>query len=335
VKPIQNQGTMIHSIYYPPNNEKPQRDIPLNEIPAAMKQPDGLLWLSLENTGNGELTHVLGDIFKFHPLAIEDCQSDGYQTPKVDDFQDYIYIVAQALAPQNGFENLETIEFNLFLGSNFLVTSYKGELMPPVQDVWKLLEKDNRLHNFGSDFLSHALLDHLVDDYMPLLDNMEDEIEALEELVLEKPKPETMERILALKHSIMWLRRVIAPQREVMNRLSRDEYPMIDRQSKVYFRDIYDHLVRIQDMAESIRDIVGGSLDIYLNSTSLRLNEIMKALTIVSTIFLPLSFVAGVYGMNFQYLPEIYWRYGYIFVWCVFIAIAVGMLAYFKKRNWF
>ncbi len=120
-----------------------------------------------------------------------------------------------------------------------------------------------------------------------------------------------------------------------MNRLSRDEYPMIDRQSKVYFRDIYDHLVRIQDMAESIRDIVGGSLDIYLNSTSLRLNEIMKALTIVSTIFLPLSFVAGVYGMNFQYLPEIYWRYGYIFVWCVFIAIAVGMLAYFKKRNWF
>ncbi len=133
----------------------------------------------------------------------------------------------------------------------------------------------------------------------------------------------------------MALRRIISPQREVINRLSRDDFPMIDRQSRIYFRDIYDHLVRIQDLTELLRDIVSGVMDIYLNSTSLRLNEVMKALTVVSTIFLPLSFVAGVYGMNFHYMPELSWRYGYLLIWVVFVLIFGGMLAWFKKRNWF
>jgi len=197
------------------------------------------------------------------------------------------------------------------------------------------MKKDRRIISNGSDFLCHAILDVLVDDYMPLLDKMDEEIEWLEDTVLSKPDPSTLERILNLKHSLMALRRIISPQREIMNRLSRDDYPQIDRQSKIYFRDIYDHLVRIQDLTETIRDIVSGALDIYLNSTSLRLNNIMKALTIVSTIFLPLSFVAGVYGMNFQYMPEIYWQYGYLFVWIIFVVIFIGLLVTFKRRGWF
>jgi len=187
----------------------------------------------------------------------------------------------------------------------------------------------------GADFLCHAILDELVDDYMPLLDKMDDEIEWLEDRVLEKPKPETLQRILNLKHATLSLRRFITPQREIMNRLSRDDFGMIAEKHQIYFRDIYDHLVRLQDLIESVRDVVSGTLDIYLSATSNRLNEVMKALTIVSTIFLPLSFIAGVYGMNFKFFPELNWPFGYLYVWLIFIAMAVGMVVYFKKRGWF
>ncbi len=196
-------------------------------------------------------------------------------------------------------ENLDMNELDLFLGRNFVVTSYRSNEMPPVEQVWSRLDKDQRIMSHGADFLCHAILDALVDDYMPLIDKMDDEIEWLEDRVLEKPNPETLSRILGLKHSTLSLRRIISPQREIMNRLSRDEFPHIADKHRIYYRDIYDHLVRIQDLIESVRDIVSGTLDIYLSATSNRLNEIMKALTVVSTIFLPMSFFAGVYGMNF------------------------------------
>ncbi len=230
---------------------------------------------------------------------------------------------------------METIELNCFLGDNYLVTSFMAPSLSPVDVVWKRCDRDERLVSHGSDFLLHAILDVLVDEYMPVLDQMDEEIEILEDQVIEKPQAPVLERILDLKHRIMNLRRIVSPQREVMNRLSRDDFPQIDQQSRIYYRDIYDHLVRIQDLSESIRDIISGSMDIYLSATSNRLNEVMKALTIVSTIFLPMSFVAGVYGMNFHYFPEITWKYGYAYVWAIFIIIPVGMLIFFKRRGWF
>jgi magnesium transporter len=229
---------------------------------------------------------------------------------------------------------VDTIELNAFLGENFLVTSYLGSQMPPIQAIWKRVARDERLYAHGADFLLHAILDEMVDAINPLIDQMDEEIEDIEDEIISTPQPPMLERILDIKHRTMNLRRIISPQREVMNRLSRDDFPQIAPQSRIYYRDIYDHLVRIQDMTESIRDLISGSLDIYLSATSNRLNEVMKALTIVSTIFLPMSFVAGVYGMNFQFLPEITWKYGYLFVWVVFISIFVGMLAFFKKRGW-
>lgn len=325
---------MIRSIVYFADGSS-RRDLPLANLAQALTDPNNLIWISLEQTNPSEQASVLNDLFHFHPLAIEDCQSTGYQPPKVDDFSDYIFMIVHAIKPDGEIGELDTMELNLFLGSNYLVTSYLEAEMPPVADVWKRLDKDERLHTRGADFLCHTVLDELVDDYMPVLDRMDDEIEYLEDMVVSKPNPQTLERMMALKHSVMTLRRIVSPMREVINRLSRDEFAQIDRQSMIYFRDIYDHLVRIQDLSESVRDIVSGSLDIYLNSTSLRLNEIMKALTIVSTIFLPLSFVAGMYGMNFKYMPELGWKFGYLMVWGIFIAIGLGMLTYFKKKNWF
>lgn len=326
---------MIRSILFSSNGSH-QENASIETLRVSIKNKEDLVWVDMHNSDPGEMQSILGDLFHFHPLAIEDCQSVGYQPPKVDDFGNYIFLVMHAVEPKGNFEVLDTTEINLFLGDNYLVT-YHTENKPlhALESVWARLSKDERLYTNGSDFLCHAVLDVLVDDYMPLLDQMDEEIEWLEDTVLAKPDSKTLERILALKHSVMALRRIVAPQREVINRLTRDEFPMIDRKSRIYFRDIYDHLVRIQDLGESIRDIVTGALDIYLNSISLRLNEIMKALTIVSTIFLPLSFVAGVYGMNFHYMPEIYWRLGYLFAWVIFACIFIGMLLFFKKRGWF
>lgn len=325
---------MLRFAFFEPN--KPIKFLKTTkELSKYMDSKTGFLWVSLESATDEEMLLILRDTFKFHPLTIEDCQSDGYQVSKVDDFISYIFIIAHAIKPSQDFHKLDTLELNLYVGENFLVTCSTDPHMPPVEKTWERVNKDFRLSNFGPDFLCHAVLDNLVDEYMPLIDQMEDEIEWLEDSVLEKPTPETLQRLLDLKHSIMSLRRVISPQREMVNRLTRDEFLQIDPQSRYYFRDIYDHLVRIQDLADTIRDIVSGAMDIYLNSTSLRLNEVMKVLTIISTIFLPLSFIAGVFGMNFKYIPTSTHPLGFYITVFGMIVVGVGMLWYFKWRKWF
>jgi magnesium transporter len=326
---------MIRSISIDAHGNK-QESLTHEQMEQALKDPDCLLWLSLEHPSPEEAQAVLREQFHFHPLAIDDCLNTGYQTPKVDDFGSYIFIIAHAIQCKENFDQIDTMELNFFLGDNYLVTVYNGEKMAPVSALWRMLERDERLVQNGSDFLCHSLLNILVDEYLPVLDQLDDEIEWLEDQLLERPQPKTLQRILNLKHMLMNVRRIMSPQREVMNRLSRDEFRMIDQQSRIYFRDIYDHMVRFQDLVESLRDIVAGAMDIYLNSTSLRLNEVMKALTIVSTIFLPLSFVAGMYGMNFtKMFPAWDWPYGYLLFWVICIAITGGMLVFFKKRGWF
>lgn len=325
---------MVRSIFFNAEGET-TNDLSIVDMQSALSHPDGMLWVCLEVPTDAEALEILQDLFHFHPLAIEDSMNTGYQTPKVDDFGSYIFIIAHAIQNKVGEEQLMTVEINLFVGKNYLVTLVQEEDLTPLKNIWKRLERDDRLLKNGSDFLSYGILDEIADGYMPFLDQMDDELELLEDRVLEKPAPHLLQQLLHIKHSLIYLRRVISPQREVINRLSRDEFPMIDHQSQIYFRDVYDHLVRYQDLIESLRDIVGSAMDIYLNSTSLRLNEVMKALTIVSTIFLPLSFVAGIYGMNFEFMPELHSQLGYPVVWAVFISIAVGMLYFFKRRGWF
>jgi magnesium transporter len=325
---------MIRSIFCPKDAPR-QFNLSPDQMAQALQNPEGLLWVSLEQPTEEEIRVVLQDVFHFHPLAIEDCISDDYQAPKVDVFGKYLFIIVHALQPDFPLDHLDTVELNCFLGQNYLVTSYLAAEMAPVRAVWERLEQDERPLEHGPDFLCYTILDRLVDEFMPILDVMDEEIDRLEdEVVLARPKPTVLQRILSLKHSIATLRRIIAPQREVMNRLSRDDLPQIIAPHRIYYRDIYDHLVRIHDLSESIRDVVTGTLDTYLSATNNRLSEVMKALTIVSTIFLPLSWIAGIYGMNFEYFPEIHWRYGYCYVWGVFILIVLGMLWYFRRREW-
>ncbi|HEX2978777.1 MAG TPA: magnesium/cobalt transporter CorA, partial [Anaerolineaceae bacterium] len=326
--------SMIRTMIYQPG-EALKKCEGVAKVADALQKPDALVWVSLEHATDDEINTVLRDTFHFHPLPIEDCMSMGYQSPKIDDFGDYLFIIAHAIHPNGSFDTLDTMEVNFFLGMNYMVTCYRDEAVSTVETVWQNTDRDERLYQHGADFLCHALLDVLVDEYMPVIDRMDQEIEWLEDRVLAKPEPRTLERILAFKHAVMSLRRILNPQREVMNRLSRDEFSQIDQQSRIYYRDIYDHLVRIQDLTELIRDVISGAMDIYLNSNSLRMNEIMKALTIVSTIFLPLSFIAGVYGMNFHFMPELSQPWAYPAIWVLFVVVAGGMLYFFKRRGWF
>lgn len=326
---------MLRAAYLHPENPPVHLDT-AQGIKEHLVHTDGFLWVSLETASDAVINDILRNVFQFHPLAIEDCQSPGFQVAKIDDFSNYIFIITHALNFQAEDEDQTTRELDVFLGSNFVVTCFSDAQMPAIEKTWKQIQKDGRIARFGADFLCHTILDNIVDEYLPILDEMETEVEWLEDTVIEKPTPETLHRLLKIKHQIMALRRIISPQREVMNRLSRDEFPgIIDSQSLIYFRDIYDHLVRFQDLADVLRDIVSGALDIYLNSTSLRLNEIMKALTIVSTVFLPLSFITGAFGMNFLHIPGASSPLGFYITCVLLIVLGIIMLVYFKKRRWF
>jgi magnesium transporter len=306
----------------------------VSELKQLVASGEGVVWVHLHQCDEQEYTSILKDIFNFHPLAIEDTLSTGYQPPKVDDFDDYLFVIVHAIETNGETEDLTTEELNCFLGRNYLVTASHSLHVTPVDEVWQRVLRDNRILERGADFLLHTILDAVVDEFLPFLDRIDDEVDRLEDQIILDPRPPALRRILELKHSILSLRRVASPQREVMMRLSRSEFALLSQQSQIYFRDVYDHLVRITDLSEGVRDVVSGTLDTYLTVSSNRMNEIMKTLTIVSTIFMPLTFVTGLYGMNFEFMPELHWRYGYLMVWVIAFLLIVGMLWLFRRRKW-
>ena len=329
---------MIRSVYYA-NDKTIKFDLQLEEVERCLQNQAGLLWVSLEHPSVEEIQTVLRDTFHFHHLAIEDCLSVNYQPPKVDDFGDYIFIIVHALRPECSLDRidveLDTIELNCFLGQHYLVTVHRAPYLPAVQITQERLKQNHRFLQRGPDFLCHAILDHLVDEYLPLLDTMDNEIDRIEDEIFVQPKPSILQRILVFKHNMLMLRRVVSPQREVMNRLSRDDLVQIAPQNRIYYRDIYDHLVRLHDLSEATRDVIAGSLETYLSVASNRLNEVMKTLTIISVIFLPLSFLASLYGMNFDYIPLLHSPLGFAIICGICLVIAGGMLWMFKVRGWF
>lgn len=325
---------MIRSICFTSPNDPPI-ELPLAEVPSALRHPDNLVWVDVSGPNDNDLLQVLDGLFRFHPLAIDDCLQNGKNPSKIDDFGSHLFIIVHAVDRQKAFPYLVTSELDLFLGANYLVTCHPKEDLSPIITVREQLARDERLVQNGADFLCYTILNHLVEEYEPLVEEIEVEVEALEDHILARPNPRTLERLLSLKHGVLSFYRTIGPLSDVINRLSRDPFPVIDMQSRIYFRDIFDHLNRLESTIDLIREMVTGAQEIYLNATSLRLNGVMKALTIVSTIFLPLSFIAGVYGMNFVNMPELRWPFGYFLIWGVFILVAGLMLYFFKKRGWF
>jgi magnesium transporter len=307
---------------------------------AAAKDAHGLLWVDFCGTPAEDDAPVLLNTFGFHPLAVDDALSESH-VPKVDDWRDYLYIALHAVVfnkeAQDG-NHVDTLELDIFLGKQYLVTHHDKPIVA-VDRVWSGWQRDERHLKMGADHLLYELADGIVADYMTVVDDLDDVIDQLEDEVFDKPTPNTLEQIFRLKRAVLNLRRVISPQREVLNKLARDDFPVIDAKDRVYFRDVYDHLVRLYDINESLRDLVGGALDTYLSVINNRMNDIMKTLTVITTLFMPISFAAGFFGMNFFQPTEDplkTWSSSPIFVLTLLgmFLTPLGIYLWIRRRGW-
>jgi len=304
------------------------------EIADALLQPHALLWVDVEADGRADGERVLRDVFGFHPLTIDDCYNTLIDPPKVDDYGAYLFVIVHNVSYDAGRQRLTTNELNLYIGANFVVSVHRS----PVHAVDDVLRRARAAHpvvHRGVAFLAHALIDVVVDDFHPVVEAIDDRVAAVEEEVLANPKRETLEEVLLLKRNAQRLKRSILPQRDVVNRFSRGEYPgIIEAEAIMYFRDVYDHTVRVEEMIESVRDLADSALNTYLSSVNNRINDVMKTLAIVTVIFLPLTLIAGIYGTNFSNVPEYGYHAAYFVMLGVMVAIAMGLLAWFRWRRW-
>jgi len=310
-----------------------QRDLSEEQTKAAFESREGLLWVDIMETTE-EDGNYLGRTFNFHHLAVEDCVSPLIRPPKIDDFGDYLFIVVHGINHVTESDIVETAELAIFLGSHFVVSNHNLPLYS-VESVRGLVEDDGRPMKRGADFLAYALIDTLVDNVLPTIDKMSDIAEEIEEETIRSPQQATLEAIMKLKRSTLRIHRVMAPQREILNRLSRGEFPIIKDEAQIFYRDIYDHIVRIEDLNQSLHDRADNALATHLSSVANRQNETMRVLSVVATIFLPLTLVAGIYGMNFEYMPELRWEWGYFAV-LGFMGMAIVVAVWrFWASQWF
>lgn len=288
---------MIRSLYYKPG-QPIRTNVPPAEFNRLIRDRRGILWVDFIGEPAESAEPILRG-FGFHPLAIDDALQETH-TPKVDDWGDYIYVVLSILnyKQENGVFEAEIDELDVFLGTNYVVT-FHDQLLTAVEDTWVACQRDIRHIKDGADHLLYRIVDSLVMSYMPLVEQIDAQIDQIEDQVFDKPRREILEQIFALKRLLLTMRRILLPQREVLNKLARDDYRVIDPRDRIFFRDIYDHLVRLHDLNESLRDLVSGALDTYLSVTNNRMNEIMKVLTIITTFFMPVTFITGFFGMNF------------------------------------
>lgn len=292
-----------------------------------------VVWINVEGIHDVGVIKRFGDCYGLHPLVLEDIVNTN-QRPKIEDYGDYIFIVARMINLHKD-QSIETEQISLILGSGYVLSfqeGVKGDAFEPVRE--RIRTDRTRIRSMGADYLTYALIDAIVDRYFGVLEGMGELVEDLEEELAASPSQMVLKRIIALKREIIFLRKGVWPLREVASALERGESNLISNETRIFYRDIYDHTIQVIDGVETFRDLLSGMLDLYLSSISNRTNEVMKFLTVVGTIFIPLTFLVGVYGMNFKHMPELEWYNGYYALWIFMIIITVGMIAYFKKKRW-
>ncbi|MEJ2637806.1 MAG: magnesium/cobalt transporter CorA, partial [Calditrichia bacterium] len=308
----------------------------LDSVEAAFpfKETPTVTWLNIDGLHEVSILEQIGTHYEIHPLIMEDILNTD-QRPKVEIFDNYIFIVAKMVSYNGGEGELEIEQISFLVGKNYVITfqEREGDIFDSVRE--RIQSGKGRIRRSGPDYLTYALLDVITDHYFLVLEKMGDIVEGLEERVLLNPGPGVVSEIQGMKRSLIYLRKSVWPLREVLGGLIREESQLIQDATDPYLRDVYDHTVQVMDTVETYRDMTSGILDVYLSNVSYRMNEIMKVLTIIATIFIPLTFIVGVYGMNFHWMPELGWHWGYPAVWGVMFIIAVAMLYYFRKRKWF
>jgi magnesium transporter len=327
---------MIRTFCFIPG-EEPRMDIPVKDYSVYLNNPKALFWVDFNGEPDPSAEAILTGIFRFHPLAVDDALQETH-TPKVDDWGDYLYIVLNAITIKNqdGLE-AQVKELDVFIGRNFVVTHHDTPI-PAIEKAWLNINIDKRYTSHGPDHLLYKIIDDLVTDYWPMVEMLDGEIDWLEDQVFTNAKPELLERIFDLKRILVTIRRVITPQREVLNRLARDEFEVIDKKDRIFFRDIYDHLVRLHDLTESMRDLLSGIMDAYLSVINNRMGEIMKILAAITTLFMPIAFVTGFFGMNFfQPVVDLGGWTGYAAFIAMLLIIAgtpAVMFMWMRRQTW-
>lgn len=338
-------GTLVHvgekkaeriviSLWAYNSEELIEKELQTVEECLAFKDKPGMnLWVNVDGLDRIEVIEKLGSYFKIHPLTLEDVLNTG-QRPKMEDYESYIYTVLKMILLDEEREEIIIDQVSIILGPNYILSfqEREGDVFDPLRE--RLKNPASRLRKNGVDHLAYSLIDAIVDNYFLILEHFGEEIEDLEDKLIVNPMPETMRMIQKHKRDMIILRRSVWPLRELINSLQRVESGLIKGTTQIYLRDIYDHTIQVIDSIEAFRDILSSMVDVYLSSLSNRMNDIMKVLTIIATIFIPLTFVAGVYGMNFDYMPELRWHLGYPVVMLSMALIGISMFLYFKKRRW-
>jgi len=309
----------------------------LEEVRTSIGEEDTLIWVDLFRDSVDESRMVLTEIFKFHALSVDDALVEMH-VPKIDDWGDYLYMSVIAINPGQPLDDIDkSIELDIFIGKNYIVTYHQQELIS-VDLVWeKILRNESNLQR-GSKFIIYQIIDELANEYMKMIEFLDMGVEEIEDIVLEKPDKKLLVEIFSIKRSLLNLRRIIAPQREVLNKLSRGDFSIVTQKEQMYFRDVYDHLVRVHEIIESLRDIVSGTLDTYLSVVNNRLSNIMKTLTVITTLFMPLSFLTGFFGMNFFAASNLLNRWSgvtsFYVVMAIMISIPLDMFLWMRRRDW-
>jgi magnesium transporter len=320
---------MITSFLYK-KDKSVETDLSRARLFSALSEKDALLWVDMENPTEFE-SDALVEIFNFHPLAVEDCVADLSQ-PKVDDYDEYVFLVMHALTLKDA--HLHTVELDVFLGPNYVITFHKE----PIKSIDNIREyarrKPEGCLGRGADLLVYSILDQVVDQYMPVIEGYEDVIDQVEDQIFHNGDKNCLEEMVQLKRDVFHFRRTIAPQRDALNFLTRNEIPYIREENKIYFRDVYDHLFKIYGIVEGFHEAISGVLQAYFSYSSHTLNKTIQRMTVMATISMPPIMIASIYGMNFQHMPELSHPYGYLFSLILMAFLSIGMLAFMKWKKW-
>jgi magnesium transporter len=299
----------------------------------AFKDKPTVTWVNVDGLHEIEIIEKIGKHFDIHPLVLEDVVHTG-QRPKFEDLESYNYIILKMLYYDDKEDEIKVEQFSLILGKNFIITFQERvvDVFDPVRA--RIRSGKIRLRKRKSDYLAYSLIDAIVDNYFVILEKLGEKIEVLEDELLGNPSPKTLQEIYELKRKMITLRKSIWPLREVISAMERGESSLIEDSTNIFLRDVYDHTIQVLDTIDSFREMASGMQDTYLSSMSNRMNEVMKVLTIIATIFIPLTFIAGIYGMNFEYMPELKWYWSYFIVWGIMLLVVAGMVYYFRRKKW-
>jgi magnesium transporter len=309
-----------------------QKHVSLNQCKEFSKA-SGVTWINVNGIHDIGLIEALGEYFELHPLTLEDIVNTS-QRIKIEEYPDYLFIVLKMISFNEAANRIEFEHVSLILGETYVISfqENEGDVFDGVRN--RIRSAKGRIRTMKADYLAYSLMDAVVDHYFLAAERIGDLIEDIDDQILAEPKPEDIKEIHRLKRNILNLRKAVWPLREEIGAIEKSEFATIRQETKVFWRDLYDHTIQIIELVETFRDILGGMHDTYLSSMSNRMNEIMKMLTIIATIFIPLTFIVGVYGMNFEYMPELKWPWGYYMIWGVMLTLSIGLLIYFKRKKW-